>query len=71
MYGKPLKKNGVEYMDVEKITLTFTTTRMRLDLSNLFNGDKALGKSIILVQIRFLANITSIHFLFLFLSLEN
>lgn len=47
MYGKPLKKNGVEYMDVEKTSLTFTTTRMRLDLSNLFNGDKALGKSII------------------------
>lgn len=49
IYGKPLKKNGVEYMDVEKIALTFTTSRMHLNLSNLFNGDKALGKSIILV----------------------
>lgn len=64
MYGKPLKKNGVEYMDVEKTSLTFTTTRMRLDLSNLFNGDKALGKSIILVQIRFLATIHLFTFSF-------
>ncbi|XP_054276420.1 protein takeout-like [Macrosteles quadrilineatus] len=41
--GKGLKKNGQEHMDVEKMKLEFTTQKLHISLSNLFNGDKRLG----------------------------
>lgn len=36
-------KKGKEYIQTEKFQLSFDTTRMRINLENLFNGDKALG----------------------------
>lgn len=44
VYLKPVVKNGVTYVDVKDIILTFTTSKMRISLDNLFKGDKALGK---------------------------
>lgn len=40
---KPIVKNGVTYLDIEKVSWSFTPTNMHIKLDNLFNGDKALG----------------------------
>ncbi|XP_049286339.1 uncharacterized protein LOC125765363 [Anopheles funestus] len=37
------KRNGKEYFQMNKIKATFDTTRFYMHLTNLFNGDKALG----------------------------
>lgn len=38
-------KKGKEYIQTEKFQLSFDTTRLRINLENLFNGDKALGNN--------------------------
>lgn len=43
VYLTPVVRNGQTYVDIKDLVLTFTTTRMRLKLDNLFKGDKALG----------------------------
>jgi len=43
VYLTPVVKNGHTYVDIKDLILTFTTTKMRLRLDNLFKGDKALG----------------------------
>lgn len=40
---KVIIKKGKQYIQTDKFHLDFDTTRMRLHLENLFNGDKALG----------------------------
>lgn len=40
---KPIVKNGLTYLTVEKLLLKFKTENMHLKFDNLFNGDKALG----------------------------
>lgn len=40
---KVVVKKGKDYIQTEKFQLSFDTTRMRINLENLFNGDKALG----------------------------
>lgn len=42
----PVVRNGHTYSEVKDVVLSFTTTKMRLKLDNLFKGDKALGESI-------------------------
>ena len=37
------RANGKEYYQMNKIKATFDTTRFYMHLTNLFNGDKALG----------------------------
>uniref|UniRef100_A0A182W181 Uncharacterized protein n=1 Tax=Anopheles minimus TaxID=112268 RepID=A0A182W181_9DIPT len=37
------RENGKEYFQMNKIKASFDTTRFYMHLSNLFNGDKALG----------------------------
>ncbi|XP_031627223.1 protein takeout-like [Contarinia nasturtii] len=41
--GKTVTKNGKTYLKPENTKLSFTLTKMSLYLSNLYNGDKALG----------------------------
>ncbi|XP_052891481.1 uncharacterized protein LOC128299527 [Anopheles moucheti] len=41
--GLEKRENGKEYFQMNKIKATFDTTRFYMHLSNLFNGDKALG----------------------------
>lgn len=43
---KPIVKNGNKYLEIVKIAWKFTPTNMKINLDNLFNGDKALGNSI-------------------------
>lgn len=43
VHGKELKKDGKVYMQIEKLKFTFDTSRLFIELQNLFNGDKALG----------------------------
>lgn len=38
-----ITKNGKNYIQTDKFSLTFTTTRLTIQLDNLFNGDKLLG----------------------------
>ncbi|XP_063696583.1 protein takeout-like [Culicoides brevitarsis] len=40
---KVIEKNGKTYIQTDKFKLTFDTSRLYLQLDNLFNGDKALG----------------------------
>lgn len=40
---KLVTKKGKGYIQTEKFQLEFDTTRMQINLENLFNGDKALG----------------------------
>lgn len=40
---KIITKNGKKYIQTDKFNLSFTTTRLRLQFDNLFNGDKVLG----------------------------
>lgn len=42
---KLVKRNNEDYLQVTKSDLKHTTTRLRINFENLFNGDKALGKS--------------------------
>lgn len=41
---KPVVKNGNEFLEIDDFSFKFITTKLSLKLSNLFNGDKALGK---------------------------
>lgn len=41
---KVVEKNGKKYIQTEKFQLDFDTTQLHINLENLFNGDKALGK---------------------------
>uniref|UniRef100_A0A182XX17 Uncharacterized protein n=1 Tax=Anopheles stephensi TaxID=30069 RepID=A0A182XX17_ANOST len=41
--GLEKRENGKEYYQMNKIKATFDTTRFYMHLTNLFNGDKALG----------------------------
>lgn len=40
---KIIEKNGKEYIQTDRFQLDFDTTRLHINLENLFNGDKALG----------------------------
>lgn len=40
---KPIVRNGITYFDLEKVSWTFTPTKLHIHLDNLFNGDKVLG----------------------------
>lgn len=40
---KVIQKNGKSYIQTEKFNLDFDTSRLHINLENLFNGDKALG----------------------------
>lgn len=40
-----IEKKGKRYIQTEKFNLDFDTTRLHIDLENLFNGDKALGEN--------------------------
>ena len=44
---KTVVKNEETYMEIQDISLKFTTTRMHIKLENLFNGDKVLGKPLV------------------------
>jgi len=41
--GKPVTRRGEEYMELESLDLKFSTSRLHIQLDNLFNGDKSLG----------------------------
>ena len=41
--GKLVEKNGKKHYQIEKMKVNFEATRMIVNFSNLFNGDKALG----------------------------
>lgn len=41
--GKPYTKKGEKYIDIESLDLKFSTSRLYIQLDNLFNGDKLLG----------------------------
>lgn len=41
--GKSVTKNGKTYLKPENTKLSFTTTKIILHLSNLYNGDRTLG----------------------------
>ena len=43
--GKLTEIEGKEYFQVKKLKTDFTTTKFRIRLNNLFNGDKALGET--------------------------
>lgn len=40
---KVIEKNGKQYIQTDKFNLDFDTSRLHINLENLFNGDKALG----------------------------
>lgn len=40
---KVIQKNGKNFIQTEKFQLDFDTSRLHINLENLFNGDKALG----------------------------
>lgn len=40
---KPRVKHGDTYLEVEKLSWKFTTSKLHIKLNNLFNGDKLLG----------------------------
>lgn len=42
---KVIEKNGKQYIQTERFNLDFNTTRLHINLENLFNGDKALGEN--------------------------
>lgn len=42
--GKAITKNGIKYMEVQTFKFGLSTTKLRVKLENLFNGDKALGE---------------------------
>jgi hypothetical protein len=41
--GKLVEKDGKQHFHIEKMKVNFDTTKMVVNFSNLFNGDKALG----------------------------
>jgi hypothetical protein len=43
--GRPLTRGGDVYMDLQAYKIKMSTNRLHLNFKNLFNGDKALGKS--------------------------
>lgn len=44
LVGKELSKNNNKYMEVADFKFTFETTRLKVKLENLFNGNKQLSK---------------------------
>lgn len=44
LVGKELSKNNNKYMEVADFKFTFETTRLKVRLENLFNGNKQLSK---------------------------
>lgn len=40
---KTVVKNEDTYMEIQDMSLKFTTTKVHIMLDNLFNGDKVLG----------------------------
>lgn len=44
-HGKSVTRNGKTYLRVENLKLSFSLSKMIFDLTNLYNGDKALGDS--------------------------
>ncbi|XP_015366046.1 PREDICTED: protein takeout-like [Diuraphis noxia] len=43
--GKPVTRRGEEYMELESLDLKFSTSRLYIQLDNLFNGDQLLGNN--------------------------
>ncbi|XP_025200179.1 protein takeout-like [Melanaphis sacchari] len=43
--GKPVTRRGDEYMEIESMELKFSTSRLYIQLENLFNGDQVLGNN--------------------------
>ncbi|XP_022179648.1 protein takeout-like [Myzus persicae] len=43
--GKPVTRRGDEYMELESLELKFSTSRLYIQLENLFNGDQLLGNN--------------------------
>ena len=39
------EKEGRKFFDVQKVRVSFTIGKLKIQLSNLYNGLKALGKS--------------------------
>lgn len=46
---EPYMKNGNTYLRIKDFKFKFTTSRLHLKLDNLFNGDKALGESFLII----------------------
>ena len=47
---KNVVKNEDTFMEIQDMSLKFTTSKMHIKLDNLFNGDKVLGKSILTLK---------------------
>ncbi|GLV34321.1 uncharacterized protein CBL_00249 [Carabus blaptoides fortunei] len=45
MEYETVKKDGKEYIEIKKTQMSYTTTRLWIDLRNLFNGNLILGKA--------------------------
>jgi hypothetical protein len=43
--GKHVTRGGKTYMELQKYTINMRTKRLHVSFKNLFNGDRALGKS--------------------------
>lgn len=43
---KVVEKNGKQFIQTERFQLDFDTTKLDINLENLFNGDKALGNTV-------------------------
>lgn len=41
--GKPVTRKEEKYMELDTLDLKFSTSRLHINLDNLFNGDKTLG----------------------------
>ena len=41
---KMVQKDGRKFFDVQKVSISFSLGRLRIQLSNLYNGLKALGE---------------------------
>lgn len=41
---EPIEKNGEIFWILKKMKFDFTTSKLYINLENLFNGDKNLGK---------------------------
>jgi hypothetical protein len=53
-------RNGEIYWDLQKYDIKLRTKQMSLVFRNLFNGDKNLGKSSVVI-IGFLTSLTRLH----------
>lgn len=50
MQGQPIKKNGEIYYNVKDFYVDFNIGHAVIQLDNLFNGDKELGKKMLRTQ---------------------